>query len=130
AAGPWPVRLNEVEGYIKSPHLLVCPSFKDGTTPGAYGNSIYTGFIYYRKTTYGYNNQYMVTGANCQEGPDSDPANYPSACGTTAPISLAAIEEPSNTLAFTESSLYDSNQGWVSGYYIVRPPHAWEGYDP
>lgn len=127
-SGPWPVKFNGT--YIKSRRFLVCPSFKDGQ---ANVNSIFTGYTYYRDTTYGYNATYLNPAPGCPEGPDSATASCAtntasSSQGTS--ISLTQIEESANTMAFTESSIYVTGLGWVSSYYYVKPPNMWAGYDP
>jgi prepilin-type N-terminal cleavage/methylation domain-containing protein len=133
-SGPWPVQFNQ--GYIKSKRFLICPSFKDA--PGS--SSVFTGYNYYRDTTYGYNAVYMNPAPGCGDGPDSGAAatdrnGTPCIRSTMAssqglPVNMTQIQEVSNTIAFTESTIYVQGSGFVGAYYYVKPPNLWTGYDP
>jgi len=131
-SGPWPVQFNQ--GYIKSKRFLICPSFRDAQGTA----SVFTGYNYYRDTTYGYNATYMNPAPGCADGPDSggnDTNGTPCKTSTMAasqgiPLNMGAIQESSNTIAFTESTIYVAGQGFVGAYYYVKPPNMWAGYDP
>lgn len=131
-SGPWPVQFNQ--GYIKSKRFLICPSFKDAS--GMY--SVFTGLNYFRDTTYGYNTTYMNPSPGCVDGPDSggnDTAGKTCATSTMSanvglPINMGQIQETSNTVAFTESTVYLAGEGFVGSYYYVKPPNMWAGYNP
>lgn len=133
-SGPWPVQFNQ--GYIKSKRFLICPSFTDA--PGT--SSVFTGYNYYRDTTYGYNAVYLNPAPGCGDGPDSGASAVDStgkSCTTSTmaasqglPVSMTQIQESSNTIAFTESTIYVAGAGFVGAYYYVKPPHMWAGYNP
>lgn len=131
------------KSYIKTKQILICPSFKDST------NATYSvyGTTPYYSTTYGYNATYMAPDMGCPAGVDSGGNNtgtgtygnrpctsYSSGGGAffpAEPIHLSVADEPSNTLLASESSHYRADSGgWVSGYYYVKPPSLWAGYDP
>lgn len=133
-SGPWPVQFNQ--GYIKSKLFLICPSFKDA--PGT--SSVFTGYNYYRDTTYGYNALYLNPAPGCGDGPDSgvdgkDANGTPCVKSAMAssqglPMPMTQIQESANTLAFTESTIYVPGSGFCGAYYYVKPPHMWTGYNP
>lgn len=128
------------KSYIKSKQILICPSFKDSSVPS---QSVYGTSAAYYQTTYGYNALYLAPDTGCAAGIDSagnnavggSCANYSSSGGALAPyatpITLSQADEPSNTLMISESTIYNAGGGgWVSGYYYVKPPSKWTGYNP
>jgi len=131
-SGPWPVQFNQ--GYIKSKRFLICPSFKDSPVATS---SVFTGLNYYRDTTYGYNAMYMNPSPGCGDGPDTgvgvkdtagtDCVTSSLAASTGLPVNLTQIQETSNTITFTESTIYVAGSGFVGAYYYVKPPHRWTG---
>jgi len=128
------------KSYIKTKQILICPSFKDSTVAS---QSVYGSSAAYYQSTYGYNAQYLAPDTGCTAGIDSGGTNaaggacstYSSSGGAASPyvqpVTLSTADEPSNTLMISESTIYSATGGgWVSGYYYIKPPSAWTGYDP
>ncbi|RYX83571.1 DUF1559 domain-containing protein [bacterium] len=120
--------------YVGSRQILICPSFKESSNAS---ESVYGSLAYYQ-TTYGYNALYMAPDPGCAAGIDSGGnstagapcVNYASSGGGAAPIQLSAMDAPSETLMISESSIYSTTGGgWVGGYYYIKPPSKWTGYD-
>ncbi|RYG67765.1 DUF1559 domain-containing protein [bacterium] len=120
--------------YVGSRQILICPSFKESSNPN---ESVYGSLAYYQ-TTYGYNALYMAPDPGCPAGIDNGGSstkgnlcvNYGSSGGGADPVTLSAMDAPSETLMISESSIYSSaGGGWVGGYYYIKPPSKWTGYD-
>jgi prepilin-type N-terminal cleavage/methylation domain-containing protein/prepilin-type processing-associated H-X9-DG protein len=143
----WPQILSS---YIKNRGFVRCPdadySEPLGSTMGtatplyyqdileatpSWPNSSY--YYYGVYPSYGYNYAYLAPGQQsssdytlCPNGPDSCPTYAaPSPKDSSRGVSIAAIDEPSSTIAMTDSVDYgDSSKqaGPYAGYYGVMPP--------
>lgn len=132
-AGIWATFLPKP--YVGNRQILICPSYKESSNTS---ESVYTGLGYYQ-TTYGYNALYLAPDPGCPAGIDSGGnstagspcVNYASSGNGSEPIQLSAMDAPSETLLLSESSIYSATGGgWVGGYYYIKPPSKWTGYDP
>jgi prepilin-type N-terminal cleavage/methylation domain-containing protein/prepilin-type processing-associated H-X9-DG protein len=120
--------------YIKNRAFVLCPdadySKKLGSSAHFFGDILQStpdtpdsAFYYYGVyPSYGYNYAYLAPSAACSNGPDT-PCAYVAAGSSAQPVSLAAIDEPSSTIAMTDSAAYDSDgRGVYAGYYTIMPP--------
>jgi len=125
--------------YIKSRGFVMCPSAdytkKLGGSALFYGDILEStpdspdsAFYYYGLyPSYGYNYAYLAPPSDRPNGPDS--GSYVAAGSSAQPVSIAAIEAPSSTIAMADSADYGSTQGGIyAGYYVIMPPSGdwWE----
>lgn len=133
--------------YIKSRAFVMCPSADyskalgstiSSATPLFYGgilestpDSPNSAFYYYGLyPSYGYNYAYLAPPSDRPNGPDS--GSYVAAGSSAQPVSLAAIDAPSSTIALADSADYGSAQGGIyAGYYVIMPPSGdwWNNSD-
>jgi prepilin-type processing-associated H-X9-DG protein len=127
----WPQILSP---YIKQRSMVMCPSADYSKTLGSsshyYGDILdstpdtpASAFYYYGiYPSYGYNYAYLAPSSTCLDGPDT-PSAYVAAGSSAQPISIAAIDAPSTTIAMTDSADYGSTKGGIyAGYYAIMPP--------
>jgi len=95
-----------------------------GTPPGMFD------YAYGLYPSYGYNYAYLAPVSDgttpCTNGPDSC-ATRQNAGDSSRGVSIAAIDEPSNTLAMADAATWSSaTESFSNGYFAIAPPGWWD----
>jgi len=94
------------------------------------GNGGMNDYAYGLYPSYGYNYAYLAPVSDgttaCTNGPDSC-ATRQNAGDSSRGVSIAAIDEPSNTLAMADAAAWSStSQTFSNGYFAITPPDWWD----
>lgn len=132
----WPQLMSP---YLKMRGFVRCPD-ADYSKPTAFGCTYdeainypagsggSNDYAYGLYPSYGYNYVALSPDPICPDGPYTvgGCTNY-TASDSTRGVSIAAIEEPSATVAMADSASYSvSTQSFSLGYYAIKPPAWWD----
>lgn len=125
--------------YVKSRPLFLSPSdAEDYSSPSCAGScrsesNSFHGYLWGLFPSYGYNWRYLAPATPGETAACTQTAMSPTAAQSCSRgVSLAAVANPSETIALTDSTWQapDATQKPVIGYLLVNPPRLWAGTTP